>query len=43
MTNVECPLCRIKMDIEFDYDYELGFFWCDDCRERVQQYWKPKD
>lgn len=41
MTVYECPLCRIKMDL--DYEYEHRFFWCDDCRNRIRQYWKPKD
>ncbi len=36
MTNVECPLCRIRIDT--DYDYEIKYLWCDDCRLKVTRY-----
>jgi len=41
LTTYECPLCRIKIDLEFDYG--LRYFWCGDCRNKVIQYWKPYD
>lgn len=37
-----CPLCRIEVKIDFEYEYPFRYFWCDNCRKRVRQYWKPR-
>lgn len=40
LTIHECPLCKVRMDLE--YYYEFRYFWCDDCKERVRRYWRPR-